>query len=140
MLRACGQIFTETGKVVGQMKANITQMPSPETDFWTGWKGSGLEEAEQAYAAVRKDFAVIWEGLHQAVSTYFELGEFEAASDAFSRICARLVEADDLEAAADRARLLPYPKEGPGPEQVFQSFLAAVPVAEERLRGLVDCV
>jgi hypothetical protein len=38
-----------------------------------------------------------------------------------------------IQTAADRSRLLPYPKGGPGPEHVFEAFLQAIPIAEGRL-------
>jgi hypothetical protein len=114
------------------MKAHIDQMPPEETGFWDGWDGDGFAEAEKASIAVHEDFAVIADGLRLVVATYFELGEIGAAMDAFSRICSRMVEAG-LRTAADRARLLPYPKGGPGPEHVFETVLAEIPSAKRRL-------
>jgi hypothetical protein len=48
------------------------------------------------------------------------------------RVCTRLLDAD-LQAAADRARLLPYLKDEPAPERTFDSFLAAIPVTQARI-------
>jgi hypothetical protein len=137
MLVACGNLLTELGTLAGQMDAHIAQMPPVETGFWDAWDGDGLTQAGAAQTAVRQDFAVIADGLRLVVSAYFELGEFEAARDAFSRICARVVKAG-IPTAADRSRLLPYPKGGPGPEHVFEAFLQAIPIAEGRLRLLAE--
>ena len=137
MLRACGRIIEEIGSVAGQMKVNVAQMPTAETDFWTGWRGSGVDEAEKKWKAVHQDFAVIADGLRRSVSAYWELGEFGAAQQAFERIWNQLVSAG-LQTAADRARLLPYPEEGDAPELVFENFLAAMPLAAERLRLLAS--
>lgn len=137
MLDACRQVLGEIGKVVGQMKAHIAEMPSPETGFWTGWRGDGVKDAKKKWTAVHEDFAVIAEGVCRVVGAYSELGEFEAAREAFSRICAGLAAAD-LQGAGERARLLPYPKEGRAPEQVVESFLAGIPLAEERLQLLAS--
>jgi len=139
MLIACGQILGEIGTVIGQMKAHIADMPLPKTGFWTGWSGDGVEKAGKKWKAVHEDFAVIAEGLRRVIDAYCELGEFEAAQEAFSRICERLIAAD-LEAAGERARLLPYPKqqEGTAPELVFESFRAAIPLAKERLQLLAS--
>jgi hypothetical protein len=137
MLAACIQLRRELGMLAGQMKANIARMPKARTAFRDGFKGPGIEDARAAYDRVRDDFAVLGEGLRRLVVTYVDLGEYGAAQAAFTGVCERLSEAD-LQAAADRARLLPYRSEAGSPEGPFEAFLAGIPVVTARLQSLED--
>lgn len=137
VLVECGNVLKALGQVAGQMKAHILQMPSPDTDIWTGWNGTGLDNAQKAYALVREDFAIIGEALRHVVASYFQLGEFSAADIAFTKICSQITDAG-IKVAAEHARLLPYPKKGPGPERPFESFIEWMPVVQARLRSLAS--
>jgi hypothetical protein len=77
---------------------------------------------------------VVVEGLQRVVASYLELGEFTSGAAAFTRVYSRLNASIRL--AAERARLLPYPREGNGPERVFEEFLISKPTAEARLDAL----
>jgi hypothetical protein len=135
MLLACGQLLGEIGKIAGQLKAHVVRMPVAETSFWSGWSDDGPAQAALAWKVVLQDMAVLGEGLRQIVGAHLDLGEVGAAESAFSRICAGEFRSD-LQIAVDRARLLPYPKGGPGPEHVFEEFLCEIPIVAERLRIL----
>jgi hypothetical protein len=134
MLDACQEVLVQLGVIAGQMTAHVSQMPSEDGGFWVGWNGERITTAEKAYVHVRDDFAAFAAGLQRVVAAYLELGEFGSAAEAFTRVCAKIHAS--LQNAADRARLLPYRKEGGGPEQVFEAFLIGKPAAEARLCAL----
>lgn len=137
MLGACGQVIEQIGKMSGQLGAHIQQMPLAETGFFDGWSSDWEVEAEQAYGLVRADFAVIVEGLRRVLAAYCDLGEFDSAHAAFTRVT-RDLDAAGLALAEERARLLPYAKVGAAPEQVFAAFIAGWSQAEARLRGMAE--
>jgi hypothetical protein len=69
--------------------------------------------------------------LRQVVGAYLDLSQFDAASNTFREFCTSVRAA--LQTAADRARLLPYPSGGPGPEHTFENVLAGIPEIEQHL-------
>ncbi|MGH9351757.1 MAG: hypothetical protein ACRD2G_06320 [Terriglobia bacterium] len=135
MLAACQQMLVQLGSVAGQMGAHVNQMLPADTGFWIGWKKNRITIAEKAYALVRDDLVVLAEGLRQTVTAYAELGQFDAASEAFGRICDRIE--TSVRRGADCARLLPY-SSPTGPEEVFGDFLSGRPAAEARLEALAN--
>jgi hypothetical protein len=134
VLDVCQQVLGELGTVIEQIRTEVTQMPSEDSDFWVGWNADRIVEADKPYIHVRDDFAVVVEGLQRVVASYLELGEFASGATAFTRVSSRLDAS--IRQAAERARLLPYPREGNGPERVFEDFLISQPTAEARLDAL----
>lgn len=124
-LARCLDVEAALGKLAGQLRSHVRAMPSQETPWYSGLFGNGIAEATAAYDEVEQDMAVFTKGLRELMQSLHELDELEMAKVWIHRIGARLEEVALPDAIA-RARLLPMPTKGLGPEQRLAAFLPIV--------------
>lgn len=125
MLGRCLDVETALGKLAGQLRSHVGAMPSSETHWLSGLFNDGLSKASSAYAEVEQDMAVFAKGLRELMHAVRELDESEMAKVWMHRIAERLEEAA-LPSAVNRARLVPMPAKGLGPEERLAMFLPLI--------------
>lgn len=125
LLGRCLDVETALGKLAGQLKSHVGAMPNLEAPWLAGPFGDGLAEASAAYAEVEQDVAVFAKGLRELMHALRELNEPEMAKTWMRRMAARLEDVALPDAIA-RARLVPMPATGLGPEERLAFLLPLV--------------